>query len=120
MRRRMKFAKVLLPLAAVLALAACKKPPEKVSEQDQARAVRVVRVEPRSIVGALSASGDLLPREEAAVMPEVTGYRVSRVLADVGDLTPPSSRPRSPRPRPRPRRPTIRPSAWLTSMARAC
>jgi len=81
----MKLAKALLPLVAVLALAACKKPPEKVTEKDQARAVRVVRVEPRSIVGALSASGDLLPREEAAVMPEVTGYRVSRVLADVGD-----------------------------------
>jgi HlyD family secretion protein len=81
----MKLAKTLLPLAAVLALAACKKPPEKVSEQEQARAVRVVRVEPRSIVGGLTASGDLLPREEAAVMPEVTGYRVSRVMVDVGD-----------------------------------
>jgi HlyD family secretion protein len=36
-------------------------------------------------VGALSASGNLLPREEAAVLPEVTGYRVARVMADVGD-----------------------------------
>ena len=81
----MQLAKALLPLVAVLALAACKKPPEKVTEKDQARAVRVVEVQPRSIVGALSASGDLLPREEAAVMPEVAGYRVSRVLADVGD-----------------------------------
>lgn len=85
MSRRMKLAKALLPLAAVLALSACKKPPEKVSEKDQARAVRVIRIEPRSVVGGLAASGDLLPREEAAVMPEVTGYRVSRVLADVGD-----------------------------------
>lgn len=81
----MKLAKALLPLVAVLALAACKKPPEKVSEKDQARAVRVVQVESRSIVGALSASGNLLPREEAAVLPEVTGYRVARVMADVGD-----------------------------------
>jgi HlyD family secretion protein len=81
----MKLAKVLLPLAAVLALAACKKPPEKQTEADQARAVRVVRVEPRAITGALSASGDLAPREEAAVLPEVSGYRVSRVLVDVGD-----------------------------------
>lgn len=81
----MKLAKALLPLAAVLALAACKKPPEKVSEEDQARAVRVIRVETRAVVGGLTASGDLLPREEAAVLPEVTGYRVSRVLADVGD-----------------------------------
>lgn len=85
MRRRMKLAQALLPLVAVLALAACKKPPEKVSETAQARAVRVVQVESRSIVGALSASGNLLPREEAAVMPEVTGYRVARVMADVGD-----------------------------------
>lgn len=81
----MQLAKALLPLVAVLALSACKKPPEKVSEKDQARAVRVVRVEPRAIVGALSASGNLMPREEAAVLPEVTGYRVSRVLVDVGD-----------------------------------
>lgn len=81
----MKLAKALLPLAFVLALAACKKPPEKVSANDQARAVRVVVIEPRAVVGALTASGDLLPREEAAVMPEVTGYRVSRVFADVGD-----------------------------------
>jgi HlyD family secretion protein len=35
-------------------------------------------------VGALAASGDLRPREEAAVLPEVSGYRVSAVLADVG------------------------------------
>jgi len=81
----MKLAKLLVPLAAVLALSACKKPPEKVSEKDQARAVRVVQVEPRAIVGSLTASGDLIPREEAAVMPEVTGYRVTRVMADVGD-----------------------------------
>jgi HlyD family secretion protein len=46
----------------------------------------VVRVEPRSIVGALAASGDLVPREEAAVLPEVNGYRVARVLADVGQF----------------------------------
>jgi HlyD family secretion protein len=47
--------------------------------------VRIVRVEPRAITGALSAAGDLVPREEAAVLPEVNGYRVARVLADVGD-----------------------------------
>lgn len=81
----MKLAKILLPMAAVLALAGCKKPPEKVTEADQARAVRVARVEARSITGALTASGNLISREEAAVLPEVTGYRVSRVLADVGD-----------------------------------
>ena len=79
----------LLPLAlalgATLALAGCHKPPTKTTDAERARAVRVVRVAPQAITGALTASGDLLPREEAAVLPEVTGYRVTRVLVDVGD-----------------------------------
>jgi HlyD family secretion protein len=82
MRRHLAF----LPLIAALALAGCHKPPPaKAATAQQARAVRVVLVEPRAITGALSASGDLKPREEAAVAPEVTGFRVARVLADVGD-----------------------------------
>jgi HlyD family secretion protein len=82
MRRHLAF----LPLIAALALAGCHKPPPaKADPVQQARAVRVVRVELRPISGALSASGDMLPREEAAVAPEVTGFRVARVLADVGD-----------------------------------
>jgi HlyD family secretion protein len=82
MRRHLAF----LPLFAALALAGCHKPPPaKAATAQQARAVRVVLVEPRAITGALSASGDLKPREEAAVAPEVTGFRVARVLADVGD-----------------------------------
>jgi HlyD family secretion protein len=44
-----------------------------------------VTVEARPITGALAASGDMIAREEAAVLPEVNGYRVARVLADVGD-----------------------------------
>ena len=48
-------------------------------------AVSVVRLAERPITGAVAASGDLVPREEAAVAPEVTGFRVARVLADVGD-----------------------------------
>ena len=84
----MKLAKanlLLVLMGAVLALAACKKPPEKETEAARARAFQVVRVESRAIVGGLSASGDLLPREEAAVLPEVTGYRALRVTADLGD-----------------------------------
>jgi HlyD family secretion protein len=73
----------LLVLAA-LAVAGCKKPPEKQTDAQQARAVSVTTVQSRAIVGALSASGDLIPHEEAAVLPEVSGYRVARVLADVG------------------------------------
>lgn len=73
-------------IAAVLACAAavgCHNPPEPTAAQ-QSRAVRVAHVEARPIIGALAASGDLIPREEAAVLPEVTGYRVARVLTDVG------------------------------------
>ncbi|MFZ5718832.1 MAG: efflux RND transporter periplasmic adaptor subunit [Pseudomonadota bacterium] len=81
----MKLAKVLVPLAIVLAVSACRKAPEPQTEAQRARAVTVVRIEPRAITGSLAASGDLVPREEAAVAPEVSGYRVTRVLADVGD-----------------------------------
>lgn len=80
--------KALLPillLAATLAVTGCRKPPAKQTEAQQARAVRVVRIEPRAIVGSLAAAGDLIPREEAAVTPEVTGFRVARVLSEVGD-----------------------------------
>ena len=82
--------KTILALAAGLAsavtLAACgsKEPPKK-DPAAQARAVSVVRLEPRAITGALSASGTLRPREEAAVAAEVAGFRVLRVNADVGD-----------------------------------
>lgn len=80
----MQLTKVLVPVLGALALCGCQKSAARQTEADQARAVRVIRVEPRAITGALSASGDLRPREEAAVQPEVTGYRVARVLADVG------------------------------------
>lgn len=77
---------LLVSIAAALALAGCKKPPPaKAAPAEQSRAVSVVRVEPHAIQGALAATGDLAPREEAAVLPEVTGYRVMSVLADVGD-----------------------------------
>jgi HlyD family secretion protein len=76
----------LAPLMMALALGGCHKPaPKETSTPAQARSVRVIRLEPRVIAGALAASGDLIPREEAAVLPEVTGYRVAAVLADVGD-----------------------------------
>ncbi|MBS0333740.1 MAG: efflux RND transporter periplasmic adaptor subunit [Proteobacteria bacterium] len=75
-----------IPLAAALALAGCHKPAAKTTEAQNARAARVVTLSAHPISGALAASGDLVPREEAAVLPEVAGYRVSRVLADVGDM----------------------------------
>lgn len=72
-------------LASALVLAACgpKEPPKK-DPAAGARAVRVVRVENRAVTGALSASGSLIPREEAAVNPEVNGFRVARVLVEEG------------------------------------
>jgi HlyD family secretion protein len=77
---------ILLALAAVaVAVSGCKKPPPKTTEAEQARSVRVVQLTMQPISGALSASGDLVPREEAAVFPEVAGFRVARVLVDVGD-----------------------------------
>ena len=76
---------LVLPLMAALALAGCSAPPAKVTEAQNARAMRVVPIGSHLIVGALTASGDLVSREEAAVFPEVSGYRVSRVLVDVGD-----------------------------------
>ncbi len=80
----MRSTPVLVSLCALLALSACRKPEPLPTEAQRARAVSVVTIEPRAITGALAASGDLEPREEAAVLPEVSGYRVARVLADVG------------------------------------
>lgn len=76
----------LIPLAlAALALAGCHKPAAaRLTDAEQARSVSVGRVELRPLSGALTASGDLISREEAAVLPEVSGYRVARVLVDVG------------------------------------
>lgn len=50
-----------------------------------ARTVRVAPVELRVLEGGVVASGQLVSREEAAVSAEVTGFRVARVLADLGD-----------------------------------
>jgi HlyD family secretion protein len=47
--------------------------------------VRVARIENRSATGGLTATGQLVAREEAAVGAELAGYRVSRVLAEAGD-----------------------------------
>ncbi|MFL5298111.1 MAG: efflux RND transporter periplasmic adaptor subunit [Phenylobacterium sp.] len=80
----MKRLLILVPLAAALALGGCKPPPPKATEAQQARAVTVARVEMRPISGALAASGDLVSREEAAVYPEVAGFRAAAVLVDVG------------------------------------
>lgn len=71
---------------ATAPLAACGRHKQvKESEADRARAVKVVKVAARPITGAVAADGVLVPREEIAVLPEVSGYRVDRVLVDEGD-----------------------------------
>ena len=85
MRDGMRLKFTILPLIAALALSACQKPEPAPAAAEEGRSVRVLRLEPRPMAGAITGSGDLVPREEAAVAPEVTGYRVLRVLADVGD-----------------------------------
>lgn len=54
------------------------------AEQAAARSVRTTQVALRQIEGGVEASGVLASREEAAVSAEVSGFRVARVLADVG------------------------------------
>jgi len=79
---------LLLTISAAVALpvglAGCRKAPERVSDSERALSVRVVQIERRALSGTLAASGDLVAREEAAVLPEVSGYRVARVLVDEG------------------------------------
>ena len=70
---------------AAAPLSACgKKALKKETAAERARAVTVIKVEPRPIVGSVSADGILVPREEVAVIPEVSGFRVARVLVDEG------------------------------------
>jgi HlyD family secretion protein len=69
---------------SLLALQACSKPepaPRPVVEH----AARVARVDTRTLADPLRLSGALVAREEAAVSTELNGYRVAKVLADLGD-----------------------------------
>jgi HlyD family secretion protein len=72
-----------LGLAAALGLGACGGKPKSDAKRE-ARAVTVVAVSSREIEGGLTASGNLVPREDTAVFPQISGYRVAKVLADEG------------------------------------
>jgi HlyD family secretion protein len=50
------------------------------------RSVSVLVLSDRAVASDLAATGDLVSREEAAVLPEVNGYRAAEVLADVGQF----------------------------------
>ncbi|WP_269716110.1 efflux RND transporter periplasmic adaptor subunit [Caulobacter sp. NIBR2454] len=74
-------------LVLAVGLAACgKKEADKAeaNASSDARTVTVTRVELRSLGSGLTASGRLIPREEAAVGSELSGYRVARVLVEEG------------------------------------
>jgi HlyD family secretion protein len=69
-----------------LGLASCgPKAKPVVNPQATARSVTLAVVENRAIEGGLIASGVLVPREDTAIFPDVTGYRVARVLTDEGE-----------------------------------
>ena len=73
-------------LGLALGLTACgKKAKPAPSPAANARAVTLAVVESRAIEGGLIASGVLVPREDTAILPDVTGYRVARVLTDEGE-----------------------------------
>lgn len=74
---------ILIALTLPVTLAACGKKEEAAATQPP-RAVRVARVQVQPISTALTASGLLTPREEAAVASELSGYRVAAVYVDQG------------------------------------
>ncbi|HZZ89029.1 MAG TPA: efflux RND transporter periplasmic adaptor subunit [Caulobacteraceae bacterium] len=53
-------------------------------KQEQARTVSVVTIEMRPISGGIVTSGVLAPRNQVAVSPDLSGYRVSRLLVEEG------------------------------------
>ena len=75
-------------VCGAMALTACggKKTEEdgKAAGTEPARTVSVTRVETRPLGGGFKASGQLIPREEAAVGSELSGYRVGRVFVEEG------------------------------------
>jgi HlyD family secretion protein len=75
-------------VSAALGLTACGKKEDAAQKPaagaEQARTVSVTRVESRPLGGGFKASGQLIPREEAAVGSELSGYRVGRVFVEEG------------------------------------
>ena len=73
-------------VCGAVGLASCGKKTDtaKASGADLARAVTVTRVESRPLGGGFKASGQLIPREEAAVGSELSGYRVAKVFVEEG------------------------------------
>jgi HlyD family secretion protein len=66
-------------------LTACSADSEQAPTREAPLTISFAVVERRAIDVGISASGLLVAREEAAVLPELSGYRVVRVLVDEGD-----------------------------------
>lgn len=79
---------LILSTAAALSLGGCSKPKPKaaVKPAEAAVAVSVATVQARPIATGLSAPGLLVPREEAAVSTQLSGYRVAQVFVDQNDM----------------------------------
>lgn len=73
-------------LACAAALASCAPEPDNSSAKASVpRTVKFVAIVERSIASGLILSGQLVPREEAAVAPQLSGYQVREVRADQGE-----------------------------------
>ena len=72
-------------MIGALLLAGCHSAAPTVAAEATPRSVRVARVISEPLAGALSVSGILTPREEAAVTSELSGYKVSKVFVEQGD-----------------------------------
>jgi HlyD family secretion protein len=71
--------------AIALTLSACAKAPPRADEAEAPPTVGITRVALRPVSMGIDLSGTIVAREEAAILPELSGYRVLRVLADEGD-----------------------------------
>lgn len=72
-------------VAALVLLAACSSAKPASTRSDEPRAVDYVRIAERPIDNGLTVSGRLVPREEAAVASQLSGFQVARVLVDLDD-----------------------------------
>src|ERR1700712_394835 len=84
MLRSSRAALVLLALLGGSALAGCSKPVAP-AKTDAPVTLTVARVAVRPLTGGLTASGNLVSREEAGVASELSGYRLAEVYVDEGD-----------------------------------
>lgn len=75
----------LFVTAIALTLSACAKETPRADEAEAPPTVGVFRVALRPVSAGIDVSGTIVAREEAAILPELSGYRVLRVLADEGD-----------------------------------